>query len=345
MVTKSAHLVVLTALLACSACKPSKEEIDQLVDQRLTERGLMPASSASGSAAPAASASSAPTGATKTTDDPAAASLAFLAKLDELMKNYTAPVAADEDKSDVLRCITSDTVKNSPDLQKVAATLKKRADTSKQDRARRQAEFYKTLFPLAFHYDLDWPTRKGPAVPPTHRCWGIGSFGYGLWFEEFKTETDCLRGGSAFGGSPFEWRVTSPGHPAQFLYSGSDVAPTQPPELMRRMETANIKPLARFSCRVDDVTADQERKTVKCVSSGTGPALRVSGQSKAINAGDLVSVPVAGTKRDPDGVLFKNFGDKNVAGWVVDADGAALTVDAAATCPSTADILAAVGGK
>jgi hypothetical protein len=32
-------------------------------------------------------------------------------------------------------------------------------------------------------------------------------------------------------------------------------------------------------------------------------------------------------------------------GWIGDADGAALTVDAVATCPSTADILAAVGKK
>jgi hypothetical protein len=61
-----------------------------------------------------------------------------------------------------------------------------------------------------------------------------------------------------------------------------------------------------------------------------------------VNVGDLVSVPLANTKRDPDGVLLKNVAGNN-KGWVIDADAGSLTVDAAATCPSMADILAALG--
>ena len=135
--------------------------------------------------------------------------------------------------------------------------------------------------------------------------------------------------------------MKSPGHPAWFLYANSETPPTQPPEMMRRMETGGVKAPARFSCRVEDVIPEGTAKSIRCSSSRVPVSLRIAGDVKAVNAGDLVSVPLAGTKRDPDGVLFKSNPMKN-GGWIVDADAASLTVDAAATCPSMDEVLASL---
>jgi hypothetical protein len=330
-----APLFAVAGVVAAAACKsgaPSKDEMDRLIDERLAERGLASLPSAPGSSAASASAAPSASSAGTPASDPAAASLAFLAKLDALMKDYSPPLPVGDDKSDMLRCITSDASKNSLDLQKVAATLRKRADAAKQERKRHEAEFYGSSYSLAFHYDLDWQTRKGAAVAETYGCW------CDQWSDE-STPEGCKRYG--FGHictMPGVWKLRSSGRPAAYVYSSSPDAPTRPPELMRRMDAAAIKPPARFSCRVDDVLPGQGQRTIKCSSSGVPASLRVSGDLGPVNVGDLVSVPVASTRRDPDGVLFKNVGG-TPKGWVIDADAASLTVDSAATCPSMAEIL------
>jgi hypothetical protein len=63
-----------------------------------------------------------------------------------------------------------------------------------------------------------------------------------------------------------------------------------------------------------------------------------------INVGDEVSVPLAETHRDPDGVLFR-VTERGGSPWTVDADGTALKVDAPAKCPSKDEILASVKTK
>lgn len=304
---------------------PSKADIDKMIDARLAERGLVPAGSstaaASGSASAVAAKTSAPT-TTKGAAGPVEESLAFLARLDELMKDYVP-----EDPSDLLRCVTSDAVKNNADLQKVAATLN-------QERKRKESEFFGPLYALAFHYDLDWQTRKDPASPPVYGCWGTG------WIDlsEYSDQGKSVCKGMG------DWKVKSQGHPAWFTYSRTETAPTRPPELMRRMEGAGIKVPGRFSCRVSDVVSDKDRTTVKCGQGSSAPRVRLNGAVKPVNSGDVVSVPLADAKRDPDGVLFKTAGTRNAA-WIVDADAASVTVDAAATCPSIAEILASLPKK
>ena len=64
--------------------------MDRLIDERLAERGLAPLPSTSGSSSSPPASSAAPAASAKNTgDDPAAASLKFLARFDELMKDYT----------------------------------------------------------------------------------------------------------------------------------------------------------------------------------------------------------------------------------------------------------------
>ncbi len=327
-------LAVGVAALGCKPGGLTTEDVERLVDARLAARGIG-APSASGSSS-ANSASSAPS----SEDGPAAASLKFLARLDKLMEDY-----APTDKESLLRCVTSDALKSTPELKKASESVQ-------QERKRKAEEFYSTVYPLAFHYDLDWQTR-GAKSPPVFGCWVVTTLaGHsqtqatdGSWDNTTKPECSGKHtSGPAWAHDTFEytWKVKQPEGQFVFRYTGIDKPPTQPPELMHRMEAASIKPLPRFSCLVDDVVSEKEHKTVKCVSSMTTASLRITGELKPINTGDLVSVPLAATKRDPDGVLFKHD-PRNKGDWVVDADAASLTVDAAATCPSMDEILASVG--
>jgi len=63
-----------------------------------------------------------------------------------------------------------------------------------------------------------------------------------------------------------------------------------------------------------------------------------------VNIGDVVSVPLGETKRDPDGLLllWNPTAPKGSAVWTVDADGASLKVEEAAKCPSIDDIVSAM---
>jgi len=345
LVVGGALVVLSVAAIVMVIVWPTRARVDRLIDERLAERGLapLPLPPGSASAAPSASAAASASPNARPEGEPVVASGAFLTQLDDLMKDYKPELPVVEDKSDVLRCITSDAAKNDPDAKKAVAALKSQMDAARKERVRQEREFYDTAYPLAFHYDLDWAVRKSKAIPAQYNCFNVT---YGRWTSPPPRidQESCLNSPMA-GVADFEWRARVPGRPEVFLYSNSETAPTQPPELMHRMDAAGVKALTRFSCRVDDVVAAADHKTVTCRSSGPSVALRVSGSLPAVNVGDVVSVPLANTKRDPDGVLLKNVGTKTGAGsWLVDADGASLTVDSAATCPSVAEIQTAIGG-
>ena len=180
-------LLVVTAM-ACKA-SPSPDELNRLIDQRLADWGLatMPAA-AFASTSPSRSTPSPSSSAASTPKPPpndaeaVVQSLAFLAKLDDLMKDYKPDLPAVEepvveDKSDLLRCVTTD-AKRSPDFQKAASKLKKmvdaakkKADAAREERRREESDFYGARYQLAFHYDDDWATRKGAPLAATYACW------------------------------------------------------------------------------------------------------------------------------------------------------------------------------
>jgi hypothetical protein len=342
--------LVLVALTTMAVLWPTQSRVDRIIDERLAERGLAPLPVPSGSASVASSASavaSSSPGATSKTD-PVAASSVFLGRLDELMKDYKPELPVVEDKADVLRCITSE-ARNTPEVRQAVAALQGKADAAKLERKRREAEFYNALYPLAFHYDVDWQTRKGPAVSAAYGCWdsAIGDFTLASKLGN-ATSQACAQLNKGYQDwqqhQTAVWKQMSASRAPLFVYSNSETPPSQPPELMRRMDAAGVKTPPRFACRVDDVLPGQDHHIIKCHSAGpASPAssLRVLGILHPVNVGDVVSVPLAGTRRDPDGVLFKNVGGK-AGGWVVDADAATLTTDVAATCPSMQDIQAAI---
>lgn len=99
------------------ACKsnPSPGELDRFIDRRLADRGIAPL--------PESSASLSAPKPPATQGDPVAQSLAFLEKLDDLMKDFKPELPVIEDKSDLLRCVTSSAMQTNPDVRKVAAAL------------------------------------------------------------------------------------------------------------------------------------------------------------------------------------------------------------------------------
>jgi hypothetical protein len=225
--------------------------LDRLIDKRLAERGLAPlpidAPSAGVETASANQRSASP-------DDPVAASAAFLEALDGLMEDYKPSLPVAVDGTDILRCVTTEAASANEQIRKAKATLRKEIERSRQERRRKEREFYDSAYPLAFHIDLDWKTRLGKAVPPTYGCF-CSEHG---WHD--SDESRC-----SFDLN--DWKVRSPGRPPLFLYSNSETPPSRPPELMSRMETAGIKLPARLSCRVDDVLVDSDHQTIRCGSS------------------------------------------------------------------------------
>jgi hypothetical protein len=310
----------------------AKDDIAKIVDERLAQRGVAPLRDAGVSGAPARNTAPALSG-----RDPVSASTEFLSKLEALMADYKPDLPVVEDKTDVLRCVTSDGAKTNADVGKAVAALKGQTESARKERRRREREFYDTAYPLAFHLDYDWPARKGKPVPPQYGCLNEST---GRWTS--ITDPDFCKNNPYSSSYSFNWRVRIPGRPALFLYSNAEVPPTQPPELMRRMDAAGITPPARLSCRVSDVVGQQDHKVIECRAAGVAAVIRVTGSLGPVSVGDVVSVPLASVKRDPEGVLFKNVGAKS-GPWTVDADADVLTVDTAATCPSVEEILAAIG--
>ena len=61
----------------------------------------------------------------------------------------------------------------------------------------------------------------------------------------------------------------------------------------------------------------------------------------ATHIGDVISVPLRGADRDPNGVLSREPAGRKPGWWVVDADGSTLKVETAAKCPTVAEVVAA----
>ena len=345
---------VLVALAALS-CRPSKSDVVPLVDARLVELGLLAAGGAdAGGSGSAVKPSSAPP------KDPVTESLLFLARLDDLMKDYKPVLPPTDDSSDLLRCITSDALTTDPTLQRSASALEGKRQASERRRRSAAESFLRDTVPLQYRIDYGWKER-GAKAPPLYACSLTTTYKEpaGLapetqWLDNLSTKTDCEGSGDdealgAHGFAKFHyartWKLKAPEGAFLYTYSGTTDSPTNPPELMKRMDDGHIVALDRFTCRVADVFSSGTARFVSC-STGilTPAALRVAGKPLAIHVGDIVSVPLAGTKRDPTGVLSKadvSRVTEKVNAWVVDADAASVVVDHAAVCPSTEEILAA----
>jgi hypothetical protein len=336
-----------------------------------------------------------------------AASISFLDRLDELMKGYEPDLPSVVDNTDSLRCVSAYSAQNEPRLKDIAAraAAEKKASLAARDKGRR--EFRSRVRPLNFRIDYDWKTR-GAKSPAVYGCWATSRYFQADWvtnrFGE-SAETCANYAAVAFGGGAVEsdWRVKIPEGSFLYTYTQSKDPPNDPPELMRRIVAANVKPPERFACRVADVQPAGDRVVVRCgdslpktawlspdelggdseydrlrtarthrsaqlgrhrrwaapapsspstpeidpdssaaIASRYPPVIRLTRGIPVVNIGDVVSVPLGDTKRDPDGLLllWNPTAPKGSPVWTVDADGASLKVEEPAKCPTVDEILA-----
>jgi hypothetical protein len=331
-------LFAIPLVLAGLSCKPTKADVVPLVDARLCQFGLVAACGAGADAGASRSAAGSSSASTPVPPkDPAEESLLFLARLEELMKDYRPVLPPNDDSSDLLRCITTDALATEPSLQRSAATFEKKRQTAERKRRTATETFLRDTVPLQYRIDYGWKERGSPK-PAVYSC---ESDTYVCDACSSKASCD----GKAWEGYGLKWILKAPEGPFLFTYSGTKDPPTKPPELMTRIDDAHIVTPERFACRVFDVFASGTGRFIVCYTDTKAPtALRVSGKLDTVHVGDVVSVPLAGVKRDPSAVL--SLADvarvsEKVRTWLIDADAASVVVDQHALGPSTDEILTA----
>lgn len=312
-------LLLASMLLTCVGCSKglTDKDVERIIDERvpalvqkkLEEEHLVKP--------PAAAAPESPR-------PPHLLSLEFLAKLDALMEGYVPTLPTDADQSDMLRCSTKDEIASNKELSKIASLMKGK------DAARAKAllELERNRW-MQYRIDYSFATRS--SSHPEVRCCSY--------------QGQCQPANYCDNPRPGEgWVVTVPARPDTGLYSGKPFAAPdgpQPPELMKRIKSAGLPIPDRFSCLVSDVVPNKSGKRIACTADKlVGPSIRVAGNLPSLHIGDVVSVPLKDTKRDPDGVLLKEKQESEIA-WVVDADGASVKVESPAVCPSIEQIVAA----
>lgn len=329
--------------LALTACGPSEEEIHTMVDARVgalqqrleAEKVIKTDAELEKQKAEEAA---------KTEWEK---SLDVLAALDKLMADYTPTLPVAKDNTDVLRCTTSDELSSNTTLAGAASGLAKQKAASEQARRAAAAAFEKGKWG-EFAVDEDWKAHvvQYPAVYGCSLVYGDGEVG---WPPGILTPDDCKQA-AGYSGLPYTWKVRTPAREDTFLHTGLPVSSGDGmPKLMKRIEASKFEIPARFSCRIDQVTrANDGARTVNCAGSGDSAGayikLSASATAPAYHIGDVVSVPLKDTKRDPSGVLFKEVRD-NGDHWVVSADPASVTIDVPATCPTVDEIVAATAAK
>jgi hypothetical protein len=353
---------VLLLSLALTACGPSEEDIQKLVDARVgalqqrleAEKVIKTDAELEKQKAEDAA---------KTEWEK---SLDVLAALDKLMEDYKPTLPDATDNTDLLRCTTDDDLASNAALAGAAKGLAQQKAASEQARRAATAAFEKGKW-LQFRVDNGWITR----IATTTRDAGcmlndgrgavvMGEATNDLWDKvpganivaaalECR-QSDMYQAGMVRWQAPASldaWGNEAYDAVGQSLYSRT----TEPaaPELMKRIEASKFDVPARFSCRVDQVTrATGGARTVNCSGSGDSAGayikLSASDTAPAYHIGDVVSVPLKDTKRDPSGVLFKEVWDRTDH-WVVSADPASVTIDVPATCPTIDEIVAATAAK
>ena len=263
----------------------------------------------------------------------------FLASLDKVMADYQ-PVLPDEvDNTDLLRCTTEHEFSLDPDLKKGARGLQQQKRASTKERSKKARDFNRGKW-VQYRLDYGWEARE-ISRPARHACYSGGR-----WKDYLSRSTCSKWNRRRFLGQSWSWREKSPERPPIGVYS-REVAPYKPPELMRRVQGAGIEVPERFKCKVEEAKPKGKEVRIYCKGDvAKGAYIRVPGAMNKVHKGDVISVPLKGSRREPDGVLQKK--DGRVDGrtrkvWVLDADASTLQVDEPATCPSRDDILASTG--
>ncbi|MDP6945970.1 MAG: hypothetical protein QF464_17600, partial [Myxococcota bacterium] len=231
----------------------------------------------------------------------ASATLALLKRLEVLMAGY-APALPEVPQNEVLECTTASQLAADAELGKLAVTLNKKVKAVKKERRQISRDFRRRISPLNWRIDHAWQTR-------------------------FSTDRDEVK---------------------TYLYS--DGPSPAPPELMRRMQDGGgtVAEPDRVHCIVVDFQSKGAggKNPKHWLTCHTGPEdfgfhIELTSDQLAVQAGDLVSVPLAKVVIG-EGVLRRERARKTDV-WIVTADAAAVTVVEARTgCPVQKDIAGAM---
>lgn len=306
--------LLLFAPWALTACRPSDDEIQKMVDarvgalqQRLEEEKVIKTDAE----LEKQKAEEAAKSEWERSND-------FLAELDRLMSDYKPQLPEVRDDTDVLACVTEAGLAQNENLKAASSALY--ADVRKGQKAREEAEraFERRRW-LQYRFDMDWAKRIATKeIPPQEVCredyWGD----YNCWVTPAKHL-------DAFGNDDYDRQ-------GQHLYSRTETP--DKPELMKRVEAAGLAIPERFWCKVEQASVGQESDgwplLVACKGNVTS-FITVRGDAPSVNIGDIVSVPLKDTAFDPMGVLAK-VGDGRT--WQITATSDTLKLETPAECPS-----------
>jgi hypothetical protein len=251
----------------------------------------------------------------------------FIRQLSKLMEGYDPKLPVIQDDTNVLECASTAAYKNDQSLVVAAKVLSSDVERARKNQNRIKRNFERRRF-LQYRIDLNWEQRVASQAS-AWRCtegsdWidSADTCRYydGDWYQIIS---------DAFGNDEYD-------AVGQHLYS-RDTIP-QPPELMKRMEAAQMVPVERLHCRVTDIVYGPEREgspqLIQC--DGDVLRLRVFGAASLAHIGDVLSAPLAGTHRNPEGVLAKTAGRD--AYWRLDLPGSDLKVESSVACKSDEQI-------
>ena len=346
---------VVAALVASVGCQSLDARVRKIVDEEFSRHQTSrqdtgPARSATNTDHSPADTSVTRRGAAESQESEALASMRFLDHLDELLSRLKPDLPPQLDDS-VLRCLTQQQTDSDRNLRGAKEGMMQQKREREKYRANVNTTYYRAFLPI--HARIDYAWRNSTYVNACVCFDGTATTPEddpkkGRPYFVFDGECDYSNCRSGAVSKVYKKPIFAyafdyfPKGPSGPTYSWlSDMTTPRPPLLMRLIDEINLEVPARLYCEVHEVAAKRDVVTITCRHT-PGQALSIVAHGDpagtlSLNAGDLISIPLANTVRGTDGVLRK---DRTT--WLAEADISAIAVRSAATCPTRDAIIASV---
>jgi len=240
--------------MCVTGCSPSEEEMRELiyleVKEAIDKKNLTSASESSSNSAPSdPSSDRRSAGHSQDVTVPhgiqerVLASQLYFERLTRIMKDYEPGLPQVVDNTDLLRCLTSETIGNDADMRRLDKSLVKQREQSKKERKKIERNFYERVYMVNFRVDHDWRTRPGFVKKKRYSCWDRDDQRY----YNRITRSECTASYHRWRLRSSKWVETA----SVNLYSGAE-RPSKP-ELMQRMDAEKIPTPDRHYCTIRSV--------------------------------------------------------------------------------------------
>ena len=346
MMTTVVAFLLMNALLGCNVLD---ERIRKIVDERIGQQsqkgrqeGRQPESLATpnpGRTAGDGTPTSPPEGVVPESREPTAlGSMRFLAQLDELL-SHVKPNLPEQLDTSLVKCLTQQQTNADQGLKRATEAVVQQKRERDKNRNDMRSTFYRTFLPVHARLDCSWKNStyvnacvcfdKSATTPEDDPKKGRPYF----MFDGKCAYSNCKRGpvSKVYSKPIFEYAfdyLAKSGATYSWL---SEMTVPLPPLLMRLMDDQKIAAPARLYCQVHDIEATRDLVTIQCRNvPGEDLTIVAHGNptdTRKLNSGDVISVPLANTSRDTNGVLRKDN-----ATWIADADIGSIAMESAAVC-------------